>query len=177
MATESCKCSVDNTKSIQNIKEILLKTACQRTFQVTSGDLDKELPYLEMYRKASIGAMAKINALFEFIRGDLSQDIYNGLIYNQYNMNADELNNMFRVSGIKNMCEEVSNSENIKLFFGPIGNLNTEIRTKLNQFMIRRNEISHSNEDPTKIYSTNSDIKFFKALIMDICLVPESKFE
>ena len=176
IATESCKHLVSNTKLIENIPNNLLQTAWKRTFYVISSDLDKELPYLEMYRKAILGATPKIDALFNFIHGDLNQDIYDRLIYNQYNMNADELNNMFKVSGIKNMCKEISKSTHIKDHFGPLSNTIIDLRNTLNQFIIRRNEISHSTGESTRNFSTTLDIKFFRALTKDISLILESKY-
>ena len=176
VATEACKHLVSNAKSVKNIPESLFQAAWKRTFHVISNDLDKQLPYLERYHKATIGATPKISALFEFIHGDLNQNIYDHLIYNQYNMNADELNNMFKVSGIRNMCKEISESIHIRKFFGPMGNLNTELRNTLNQFIIRRNDFSHSSGAPSGNFSTALDIEFFIALTKDICLILESKY-
>ena len=136
---------VKNADSLAKLPKSLLKTAWSRTFHIISNSLDKELPHLEKFRQASTSASPKINALFNFIQGDMNQDIYDDLIYNRHNMKAEELNEMFRVCGIKNMCKEISMSGNMKEFFGPLGDLNTQLTTTLNQFMIRRNEISHSN--------------------------------
>ena len=177
IATEACKRVVKNAKSLKYIPDALLQTAWNRTFEVISSNLDKKLPHLEKFHQASNFAKPKIDALFGFIHGDLNQDIFDDLIYNKYNMKAQELNSMFRVCGIKNMCIEISKSKNTKKFFGPLGDLNTQLTNTLNQFMIRRNEISHSTGYPSGNFSTISDIEFFRALTKDICLVLESKFK
>src|SRR6185437_6619578 len=90
-------------------------------------------------------AQMKFSVTYEFCRGDLSQDIYQDLIHNQNNMRPQELNSLFKISGLSNICMVVSDYEDLKLYFGNEDKfvIHQKITEALEDFFDRRNKIAH----------------------------------
>ena len=54
-----------------------------------------------------IDAQARFSVIYEFVKGDLTQDIYRDLIHNENNMRPNQLNAMFTVAGLSDICSKV----------------------------------------------------------------------
>jgi RiboL-PSP-HEPN len=91
-------------------------------------------------------AQAKFSVIYDFCKGDLSKDIYRELIHNENNMHPTQINSLFKVSGLKDVCERCSHNQSLLDTFGETeaGKAHGKFLAGLNDFFERRNEIAHS---------------------------------
>lgn len=91
-------------------------------------------------------ALARFNVAYEFCKGDLSKDVYKDLIHNENNMRPNELNGLFKLSGLQNVCAKVCDRPHLTDFFGGAeSNITHGLLIKgLEDFFERRNTIAHS---------------------------------
>lgn len=91
-------------------------------------------------------AQSKFNAVHEFCKGDLGQDIYEDLIHNENNMRPEQLNSLFKISGLKNACLKVAGHSEIHILFGEndAGKSHTKLLEAFENFFERRNSIAHA---------------------------------
>ena len=90
--------------------------------------------------------LIRFTKVYEFCKGDISQDIFDELIHNENNMRPQEINGLFNISGLKNICMLASSHPEIMLFvneFEP-NKANTRIVERIEEFFERRNQIAHS---------------------------------
>lgn len=112
-------------------------------------------------------ALTRFTVIYEFCKGDLTQDVNGDLIHNENNMRPQEINYLLKLSGLKNVClltaavpdlmDLVSESEPDKA--------NDRVVARLEQFFERRNQVAHSinamrSSGPNQ---TNSEITFLEA--------------
>lgn len=90
-------------------------------------------------------AQARFKVAFDFCRGDLNQNIYRELIHNENNMRPQELNSLFKLSGLNNICLLSSDAANLKEFFDDDAQANVHPRllAALENFFDRRNQTAH----------------------------------
>lgn len=129
-------------------------------------------------KKSSLALAAKecrpkFDAACSFVEGDISQNVFEHLTRNKNNMRPDEINKLFRIGGISNVCMEVCKGKELQRFFGQRGPTGTHaaLHTKLNGFIDKRNSIAHtpnlmSSESPDEalkdmhmLSSFSSDLK------------------
>lgn len=91
-------------------------------------------------------AGSTFSAVHEFVRGDLTRDVYTDLIHNENNMRPGELNAMFKVLGLKDVCAKLCEMQAIKDHFDETesGKTHGKLLTVLEEFMERRNNIAHA---------------------------------
>src|SRR5439155_26278309 len=91
-------------------------------------------------------AMTRFSAVYEFCKGDLSQDIYSDLIHNENNMRPKEINALFKLSDVGDICSKISDKAPLMENFGESEAEKTHGRLLkyLNEFFQRRNDIAHS---------------------------------
>ena len=91
-------------------------------------------------------ARGRFNAIFKFYNGDLTQDIYDDLIHNENNMLPGQINALFRISGLKNICSKVADKQPMLANLGEDepGKAHERLREQLEAFFDRRNFIAHS---------------------------------
>ncbi len=91
-------------------------------------------------------AQARFNVIYEFCKGDLTQDIYRELIHNENNMRPGELNGLFKVSGLTDVCTKLSDKGPILEVFGETEpcKAHGKLLLSLEDFFERRNAIAHS---------------------------------
>ena len=91
-------------------------------------------------------AHARFDAIYKFCKGDLTQDIYMELIHNENNMRPGEINSLFKVSGLSDMCREIADKKPLLRNFDEIEEEKTHGRLlkSLEEFFERRNVIAHS---------------------------------
>jgi hypothetical protein len=115
-----------------------------------------------------MGAYTKFQSVYNFCRGDVSQDIYEDLIHNENNMRSSEINNLFGIAGLKNICFEMCGCSSLArtLNESDKGKLHSQVVQSIDEFFERRNLIAHSlsimrSVGPDQI---SKDINFFRAL-------------
>ncbi len=91
-------------------------------------------------------ARSKIDALCSFVEGDIGQNIFEHLIHNEYNMRAREINKLFKISGLGDICLRVCEQASLKEFFDcdDDGQTHGDLLKALQIFINRRNDIAHS---------------------------------
>lgn len=91
-------------------------------------------------------AQARFAVVYEFCKGDLSQDIYRELIHNENNMRPGELNAMFKISGLSDVCLKSSDKAPLLQHFGETepGKAHGLLLVAFEDFFERRNAIAHA---------------------------------
>lgn len=142
LAREHARRAVARAKTIDKISHKLLSAAWRRNVQAIArndSNADESGDFtLEAHRK--------FMAIYEFRRGDLSQDIYNDLITNQNNMNVDEINGLFSLSGKKNITKSCCNGADFRGWLGAatVDEALRDLRERIEGYFRRRNQIAHS---------------------------------
>jgi hypothetical protein len=166
MAREYAKGVVANSGSVERLSVKLFSTVWQRTM----GGLAK-LKFDTIQNTADrngmiLDANTRFSVAFNFCKGDLTQDVYKELIHNENNMRTKELNNLFAVTGLKDVCQRISNKKSFIDVFGEIGHnfMHGKLTSYLDGFIDRRNAIAHTltpgnSSSPDQI---ENDIVFLK---------------
>ncbi|MGO7155845.1 MAE_28990/MAE_18760 family HEPN-like nuclease [Rhizobium leguminosarum] len=98
-------------------------------------------------REESIAAAhSRFTLVHQFSIGDLGKDIYKELIHNENNMRPQQINNLFTISSVSNLCLQISNKAPITAFFNSTdqGKVHGLFMDELDDFMHRRNDVAHA---------------------------------
>lgn len=177
MAREYARGVVASMQSFDRLPPKLAATAWKRTME--------SLARIKPDSTSSVGsehqfvsAHTRFTVVHDFCKGDLTQDIYRDLIHNENNMRPNEINSMFKVSGLSDVCEKVSHAPSILEFLGEteIGKANARLRDSLEDFFERRNAIAHSlkrgqSDGPLQIINDISLLQTFARSLLN-CLAP-----
>ncbi|MEM5371000.1 HEPN domain-containing protein [Paraburkholderia azotifigens] len=145
MAREHARAVVMNTASFDKLPSKLAATAWKRTMD--------GLSKVRFDDVAGTGgesvfgaAQARFKVIYEFCKGDLTQDIYRELIHNENNMRPNELNGLFKVSGLGDVCQKLSDKPSMLDIFGETepGKAHGKLLAGLEDFFERRNAIAHA---------------------------------
>ncbi|MCA3364583.1 MAG: hypothetical protein INF79_03080 [Roseomonas sp.] len=156
---------VASAGKIDDVPYALLETAWRRTLHVlTQSNKSDGVSKKEALRFAAKRARPTIDALCSFIEGDIGQDIFENLIHNENNMGSEEINQLFKVGGVSNICIETCKSGALKAFFEADDDVatHTALLSALKGFFKRRNQIAHS------LNSKNSSSP--NEILRDICI-------
>ncbi|WP_312144649.1 HEPN domain-containing protein [Brevundimonas sp.] len=95
--------------------------------------------------RAYADAQARFAVAYEFCRGDLTQDIYSDLIHNENNMRPQEINALFKLSGLSNICLQASDAATLKEFFDDDSQaiVHGRLLAAVEDFFDRRNQTAH----------------------------------
>jgi len=117
-------------------------------------------------------ARSSFEAVCSFLEGDRTQDIYESLIHNENNMRPDQLNAVFSICDLKDVCSKTSMRSDLSRYFDEedSGKVHGMLLTRLNDFMEKRNYIAHSLNAGSSSVPDNllDDISFFKALALSL---------
>ena len=172
MAREYAIQVVDKAESVSELPDALLETAWRQTFQELSRSKTDARSRKEALEISAKEARDKVTALCAFVEGDITQDIFAHLIHNENNMRANEINKLFKVSGLSDVCSEICGQAALKIFFEQQddGQTHGELLDALSDFFKRRNEIAHSlnsarSSAPEEV---SRDIEMFIAFSKDL---------
>jgi hypothetical protein len=165
---------VRSARSIGDLPQSLLEAAWKRTFsELARGKQTGKGAQKEGFLSSAKSARPKIDALFAFVEGDLSQDVFSDLIQNENNMRPEQINSLFKLSGLKNTCMVVCDKKMLMDFFGSETKEDTHktLTSEIEDFFWRRNEIAHSlnsakSSGPDQI---KRDIEMFRAFSIALC--------
>jgi hypothetical protein len=144
-AREYARLVVTNASSFADLPKSLATTAWRRSMErLAKVRFDIEDQPARNTLLLSTGTI--FSAVHEFVRGDLTKDIYGDLIHNENNMRPNELNAMFKVSGLGDVCLKLCAMQTIKDHFEETeqGKTHGKLMTALEEFMERRNNIAHA---------------------------------
>lgn len=172
MAREYAVQIVAKANEVSDLPDALVETAWKRTLDYLARSKPQTRSKKEALEVSAKQARAKIDALCSFIEGDISQNIFDHLIHNDNNMRAGEVNRLFKLSGLNNVCSEICKQEFLKVFFDQDedGKTHGILLSTLEDFFNRRNEIAHSlnsasSSGPDEIMR---DINMFEAFSKDL---------
>lgn len=179
MAKEYARYAVAKAGAVEKLPVKIIPVAWKRTMdnlarikfaQESNGD-SRNSTFLE--------AQSKFAVVHDFCRGDLTQDIYDELIHNDNNMRPGEINSLFRVSGLGDMCNLLSGTVEILQFTGESeqGKSHGRVKSLIEDFFERRNGIAHSlnhgsSSSPQEIAK---DLEFFSVFAKAMQLTLDEK--
>lgn len=117
-------------------------------------------------------ARSSFEAVCSFLEGDTTQDIYASLIHNENNMRPNQLNAVFSICDLKDVCSKISEGPDLSSYFDEedSGKVHGMLLIRLNDFMEKRNDIAHSLNPGSSSVPDNllEDVAFFKALALSL---------
>lgn len=146
MARQYARAIVTNTASFEKLPPKLASTAWKRTMDGLSkmrfGGNDSGVGRENVFG----AAQARFTVIHEFCKGDLTQDIYRDLIHNENNMRPGEINGLFKVSGLGDVCNKLSDKQPMLDLFGEAepGKAHGRLLSQMEDFFERRNAIAHA---------------------------------
>ncbi|MFE0759131.1 MAE_28990/MAE_18760 family HEPN-like nuclease [Inquilinus sp. NPDC058860] len=146
MARTYARSVVRSSKRFEEIPKKIASTAWKRSMEYLARlhiDIgDKSSSHEALFSDA----LARFNAIYEFCRGDLTQDVYKDLIHNEHNMRPNEINGLFKVSDLTNICRAVCDKKPLLDTFSETQPEKThgQLLSGLEDFFERRNQIAHS---------------------------------
>ncbi len=153
MARQYARAIVTNTASFEKLPPKLASTAWKRTMDGLSkmrfGGNDSGVGRENVFG----AAQARFTVIHEFCKGDLTQDIYRDLIHNENNMRPGEINGLFKVSGLGDVCNKLSDKQPMLDLFGEAepGKAHGRLLSQMEDFFERRNAIAHALEPDLKL--------------------------
>lgn len=147
MAREYARAVVTNTESFERLPPKLASTAWKRTMDDLSKlRFDGDQAGGAGTENAFGAAQVRFTVIYDFCKGDLTQDIYRDLIHNENNMRPSELNSLFKVSGLGDVCKKLSDKQPLLEVFGETepGKAHGKLIAGLEDFFERRNAIAHA---------------------------------
>ncbi|HEY5794693.1 MAG TPA: HEPN domain-containing protein [Bosea sp. (in: a-proteobacteria)] len=181
MAREYARAVVIGAPSFEKLPKDIASTAWKRTMDgLGKVKFDAQGKSGDVFGVAQ----ARFAVIYEFCKGDLSKDIYRELIHNEMNMRPSQLNGLFKVSGLKDVCSQCSDKQPMLDMFGETeaGKAHGKFLVGLEDFFERRNEIAHAlnagqSNSPEQIETDiNMLISFGKALFMTLEAVAPMPF-
>ena len=179
MARVYAKTFVSGLGTNERLPVKLLSTAWRRTLKSLSNlQVSPSPPYFTSDNMVS-DPKAKFEAIYDFCRGDLSQDVYDDLIYNENNMRSAQINSLFKVSNLHDICLKISNRRPLQEFFGEEdeGKVHSRLVDGIDGFIKRRNDIAHSlnNNSSSAPDQIGNDIEMFDAFGKSLCETLENQ--
>lgn len=144
MAREYARAVVAGTESFEKLPKNLAATAWKRTMDGL-GKIKVDDPK-KGGQDVFAAAQARFAVIYAFCKGDLSKEIYRELIHNENNMRPGQLNSLFKVSGLSDVCTLCSNKQPLLDVFGETeaGQAHGKFLSGLEDFFERRNDIAHA---------------------------------
>jgi RiboL-PSP-HEPN len=178
MARAYARAVVTATDSFERLPSRLANTAWRRTMETLARiRIDTRTKVFSAESMFS-DALTRFTIVYEFCKGDLSQDIYNELIYNENNMRPSEINSLFKVSDLVDVCLQLADKKPLLENFGESepGKAHGRLLSGLEEFFERRNGIAHSlnparSSGPDQI---QKDIDMLDAFGKSLCATLES---
>ncbi len=149
MARECVRSVIGNANStIRNIPTPLVKNVWQQaTRKLSRIKIDKNLTS-DSRNYVPLNAKVIFDVAYKFCGGDLSQDIYERFIYNENHMRPDQINDLFKLGGINNICEDIAKRSPMIQHFnfgaGEETKSHEQLLKSLKDFFQLRNNVAHS---------------------------------
>jgi hypothetical protein len=178
MARTYARAIVAAARDFKSVPKKLVQTAWRRTM---AGLVEVEVsaaPFAEGSRK---DALRKFNSVYQFCNGDKTQDIYEQLIHNENNMRPAQINLLFSISDMQDICLQTSDKAPILQYLQETdaNKAHGLILNYINDFFERRNEIAHALGTRHSSGSDQilKDVDFFLAFSISIARTLEDKLD
>lgn len=145
MANLSARHAVKASHALSDLPTSLLRTAWQRTFGSIASAVIPQSTDSQGIMSAVTEAEGRTTTLLAFLRGDFTQEIYDGLVHNDGAMRIRQINSLFRISDIKDVCKLTSQSQCIIDHFNSdsADQASSDLNNFIDQFIEQRNDIAH----------------------------------
>jgi hypothetical protein len=166
MGRQFAKDVVARTPDPKKLPKKLTATAWKRTLEhlarakIDTGGTPLSLEHI------SADSRSKLDAVLAFLGGDVSRDIYGPLIHNDNNMRPGEINAIFAICDLSDVCKKICEREVLWQHFDTedAGKTHGRFLASLNDFMEMRNDIAHalnagSSVGPDNFYAYISEFK------------------
>jgi hypothetical protein len=143
MAREYARAVVAGAGSVDKLPNKLAITAWKRTMEgLGKIKLNGPKQGIDVFGAAN----ARFSVVYEFCKGDLSKEIYRDLIHNEMNMRPSQINELFKISGLSDVCNMCSGKLPLLDLFGETeqGKAHGKLLAAMEEFFERRNDIAHS---------------------------------
>jgi hypothetical protein len=146
MAREYAKAVVTSSVSFERLPPKLAAAAWKRTMDGLSKVKFDGNTAGANRDNVFAAAHARFVVIHEFCKGDLTQDIYSDLIHNENNMRPGEINSLFKISGLSDVCAKLSGKRPMLDAFGETdaGRAHGKLLFAIEDFFERRNAIAHA---------------------------------
>lgn len=172
MAKEYARWVVSEAENVETLPPKLTETAWKRTLEGLAR-ARLRINGVSALETVSRSSRTKFDAVCGFISGDLTQEVFDDLIHNENNMRAGELNAMFKVSGLSNVCTKLCGRDEVQHFFSEtdVGIAHGLFISQNDEFFERRNAIAHSLNAGSSVApdQVRIDIAFFRATALSLC--------
>ncbi len=172
MAREYAMQIVHSACNLSDLPDAILETAWKRTFQDLVRSKASGSSKREWLGLAAKRTRPTIDALCAFIEGDITRYCFAHLIRSDRNMRVIEINKLFKVSGLADICSKSCEQTSLREFFQQedVGKSCSEFHAALEHFVNRRNEVAHSlnatiSSAPDVV---SRDIEMFRAFSKDL---------
>ncbi len=118
MARAYARMVIAAANSLETLPRNLPNTAWRRTMETLARLRIDTSPNSPSTEKAFSDALARFHVIYEFCKGDLSQNIYDELIHNENNLRPREINSLFKVTGLLDVCKRLSDKTPLLENFG-----------------------------------------------------------
>ena len=146
MAGQVARAAVAGAGAVAHVPNGILRAAWKRTFDaIGRADVPQNTRTGEIHQMVA-NAEAKADAVFGFLRGNTGRDIYEGLVQNDGNMRPKEINRLFNISQVSDVCSQVSSEQDVIDHFqvDSATTSATELVDFINEFIEQRNGIAHA---------------------------------
>lgn len=166
-AREYARLVVSNANSIAELPKDLCLTAWKRSMK-RLGQVRFNIGDQRIREAQLLEARTQFLTIHEFIGGDRSKDVFEDLVQNENNLRPTELNAMFKVSGLTDVCLALCDKQPMQVHFQETDTkkIHGKLVLSLDEFIERRNKIAHA-LDPKTSTGTDQiikDINMLKAL-------------
>lgn len=147
MAQEYARAVVGAAADARDVPVSIVETAWKRTLE--RAGLIKSGPSNDVhgFENNARQIRQQLEAVFKFIDGDRTQDIFVNLIHNPNQMRPRQMNSLFKVSGLNDACRKICDCDDLKNYFDGENDaevIHGHLLKRLEDFFNTRNEIAHS---------------------------------
>ena len=179
MANEFTKEIVSGTEKFEKLPRKLRESVAERISNLVTLSSGQDFPLSGKQITRKLPISTDMLPLFKFACGDLSEEIYEHIHVNVPNMRVEVINDVFSVTGIKNICEIVCKSGKLQNFFDVSFQIDAhkQFKYNLDEFIRHRNNIAHSLNSVQflAVDEVLKKINMLKAFADDLCSFLESK--
>ena len=146
MARAYAKAVVTAAHSLEGLPKEMANKAWRRTMEALARIRINTTANVLSAETEILDARTQFTAVYKFCTGDLSQNIYDELIHNENNMRPNEINSLFKVSDLSDVCSKVAGKRPLleNLDENEAGKAHGRLLVNLGEFFDRRNCIAHS---------------------------------
>ncbi len=180
MAGAVARAAVAGAGEVAHIPNGILRTAWKRVFDsIARLDLPQNTRIQDIHQIVG-HAEARSGAVFAFLRGNTEQEIFADLVQHDVNLRTQEINRLFGISGVSDVCGLVSQEQNVADHFQAdrASATGKELVEFIDRFIEQRNSIAHSLTSASSVGANevSNHIDTFRVFATALCVVLEQRF-